>query len=308
MSERSDTFKIDDAASYDNLAGHFDHFTEQATQHLPPQMASLANLQPWHQVLDVGAGTGVVTLCIASKLDERGRVTGVDLAERMLRVASNKASDRGLTSRVNLTVMDAERLQLADESFDAVFSLYALRHFPDPQTAVNKMYRVLKPGGRVVVALGSRPPLLSRHGIAAIGRRVWGTVRQKTGMQLEACRFQDGLVREHMPAKKSDEAAAWTAHKQEFTGSAKNLLKKAGFLQITSRWSGQQTVIETPEDFWNLQMTFSSFSRKRLARASRSEVDALKSEFLKRSKQVLDRNGQLIYPTGAAIVAGTKTH
>ena len=56
---------------------------------------------------------------------------------------------------VTFRLSDAEQLEFPDQSFDVVLSLYALFHFPEPLRALGEMYRVLRPGGHVVIGVGS---------------------------------------------------------------------------------------------------------------------------------------------------------
>ncbi len=299
-------FKTGDANSYNEVADYFDKYTEMFTRHLPHAMLELVSLQPDHQVLDIGTGTGVVALQVAEQLENGGSVTGIDLSDGMLGIAGKKAENTGLADRARFTRMDAEKLEFDNDSFDTVLSLYALRHFPNPEKAVREIYRVLRNGGRVVVAVGSRPPLMSGEGIRAALRRIASIVRKSTGRELAACEFIDRLVNDHLPQSKSPETAQWTGHRHGFTGSTRQLLETAGFRDIRSTWKGQYSIIESAEDFWLLQMTFSSLARKRIAQADRSQVKKLKDEFTRQCEQVLSRHGRLVYQSGAAIVSGLK--
>jgi len=60
--------------------------------------------------------------------------------------------------------MDAESLNFDDEKFDVVVSLFALLHFPNPLAALEEIYRVLRPGGRMVLGVGSGIPIFSLSG------------------------------------------------------------------------------------------------------------------------------------------------
>lgn len=299
-------FKTADADSYNSVVDYFDQYTERFTCHMPGPMLSMAQLPAAGKVLDIGTGTGVVALEIASAMGEAGSVTGVDLSDGMLKTAREKAARKGLDKRIDYRKMDAERLELADNSFDAAVSLYALRHFPNPDKSVAEIYRVLKPGARIVVAVGSSPALLSAAGLRAAIRRVGSIVRRLQGRELAACEFIDSLVEKHIPKPVGDEIAGWVGDHHGFSGSIKGLVEAAGFTDIQSDWKGQYSIIESPEDFWLLQMTFSSLARKRIAAADELAVEELKSEFYRSCEKILKKNGRLVYQTGAAIVSGQK--
>ena len=98
------------------------------------------------RVLDVGIGTGLELPLFAPGQ----RVTGIDLAEPMLRRAQAKAA-RGQGAVDGLCVMDAARLAFPDASFDAVIAPYVLSVVPDPAAMLDEIARVVKPGGDVVM-------------------------------------------------------------------------------------------------------------------------------------------------------------
>jgi demethylmenaquinone methyltransferase/2-methoxy-6-polyprenyl-1,4-benzoquinol methylase len=269
-------------------------------------MMAMAGVQANQHILDIGTGTGIVALEIARNLGDGGKVVGIDLSDGMLATARAKAEKEGLSRQVEFLNMDAEALQFGDNAFDNVLSLYALRHFPNPEKAVAEIHRVLKPGGNVVVAVGSRPELLSKDGVVAVFRRISSIIRRLTGRELAACEFLDQLVNQHIPESATSETAGWTGHRHGFTGSVRDLLESAGFTNIDSTWRGQYSIIESPEEFWELQMTFSSLARKRIGQAEELVVDRLKNEFMSTCEGVLARQGRLVYQSGAAIISAVK--
>jgi demethylmenaquinone methyltransferase/2-methoxy-6-polyprenyl-1,4-benzoquinol methylase len=98
-------------------------------------------------VLDVASGTAGV----AMQLAERGpsHVVGIDLTEQMLRRGQANVASAGLAGRVNLTVGRAERLPFRDATFDGLTFTYLLRYVADPQTTLEELVRVVKPGAPV---------------------------------------------------------------------------------------------------------------------------------------------------------------
>jgi ubiquinone/menaquinone biosynthesis C-methylase UbiE len=100
------------------------------------------------KVLDVGAGTGAVTLPAAASSGPGGRVTAIDASEPMLRRLG--AQDFGASSApVVAAVMDATKLGIRDSSEDAVVSGLVLSSLPRPDAAMHEICRVLRPGGRL---------------------------------------------------------------------------------------------------------------------------------------------------------------
>jgi len=100
------------------------------------------------QILEVGVGTGLVL----PYYPPNAQVTGIDLSFHMLQKAVDKKVSRGLSQVGLLAAMDACNLGFADESFDAVTVPFVITLVPDPEGALDEMYRVLKPGGEIVVA------------------------------------------------------------------------------------------------------------------------------------------------------------
>jgi ubiquinone/menaquinone biosynthesis C-methylase UbiE len=104
------------------------------------------------QVLDVACGTGLVSFEAARAVGPGGRVLGVDLSERMIDAAKRRGRDLSL-SNCSFSRMDGELLALPDASFDVVLCGLGLMYMPDPQQALREMSRVLRPGGRLSIAV-----------------------------------------------------------------------------------------------------------------------------------------------------------
>lgn len=302
----SQNFKTRDATSYDAVAEQFDFFTERLTSPLAAHLISLAEIKPPDSVLDVGTGTGVVALLAAKKIAKGGRVHGIDLSEGMLVTATAKAEKLGLEEKIKFSQMDAENLEFEAETFDAVVSLFALLHFPNPLTALKEIYRVMRPGGKFVVAVGSRPPLFSASGLSHLVKIYSDLVRRKQGRQLVAPGFLDSLVEQHLPKAEEQEESDLASHSRNRTSGVSELVRSAGFKILQTDWQSHQAQLATPEDFWEVQRTFSSISRKRLSNAVPEKVESLRQEFFRQCRTVQSRGGNLVYPFAAFYVVAEK--
>jgi ubiquinone/menaquinone biosynthesis C-methylase UbiE len=114
-----------------------------------PRVVALADLEPGDRVLDLACGTGVVARTAAAEVGERGAVVAADLNPGMIAVARSLPAPLG--AAIEWHQADAGALPFADQDFDAVLCQLGLQFFTDRSAAIREMYRVLRPGGRVVV-------------------------------------------------------------------------------------------------------------------------------------------------------------
>jgi len=115
-------------------------------------MLELAALEPGQHVLDLACGTGLATLAAGELVGPSGSVLGTDLSGQMVEVARQRAIEQR-ASNVSFKRMDAETLKLPDATFDVVLCSLGLMYVPDAQQAIREWRRVLRPGGRVAVAV-----------------------------------------------------------------------------------------------------------------------------------------------------------
>lgn len=110
------------------------------------------------ELLDVATGTADVAL-MAAKVLKPSRIIGIDIANQMLDIGRKKILKEGLEGVITLETGDSEKLRFPDTSFDAVTVAFGVRNFENLEKGLSEMYRVLRPGGRIVILEFSRPQL-----------------------------------------------------------------------------------------------------------------------------------------------------
>ncbi len=109
------------------------------------------------RVLDVAGGTGDLAAQFAVRVGRRGQVVLADINDSMLEQGRARLTDRGIVSNVNFVQANAENLPFPDDYFDRVSIAFGLRNVTHIDRALASMYRVLKPGGALLVLEFSRP-------------------------------------------------------------------------------------------------------------------------------------------------------
>jgi len=145
------------ASLYDPLIEHLSFGREQRFRELCLKYMAI---RPEDRILDVGCGTGTLTLLAARQLGPQGAITGIDAAPRMIAIAQDKARRQGLAARFQAAV--AESLPFADGEFDLVVNSMFCHHLDLElkRAAFREMHRVLAPGGRLITADIDRPTTL----------------------------------------------------------------------------------------------------------------------------------------------------
>ena len=134
-----------------------------------PRLVAAAELETGMRVVDVACGTGVLSLEAWKAVSPGGAVVGIDLNPGMLSVARQKQSD------VQWHEGAAEALPFDDDAFDAVLSQFGLMFFADKRLALREMWRVLRPRGRLVIAVwDSLDQAPGYAGVTALLARLFG--------------------------------------------------------------------------------------------------------------------------------------
>lgn len=120
-------------------------------QALREATVKLAQIKPGERVLDVGCGTGDLTMAAKALADSTGEVYGTDASPEMIDLARRKVTRAGID--VTFQVDLIEKITFPDNQFDVVLSSLMMHHLPDDlkREGLAEIYRVLKPGGRLLI-------------------------------------------------------------------------------------------------------------------------------------------------------------
>lgn len=147
------------AQMFDNISKRYDFLNDVLSLGIHKSwrkkcVKKLKSLKPLH-ILDVATGTGDFAIaCTSLKPD---KITGIDISEGMLRVGREKISKKGLTQKITLQQGNAETVNFADSSFDAIVVGFGVRNFEHLEPGLSNLLRVLKPGGKLIVLEFSYP-------------------------------------------------------------------------------------------------------------------------------------------------------
>jgi ubiquinone/menaquinone biosynthesis C-methylase UbiE len=137
---------------WDKAAAHYDQYWARQLEPAQDRVLAMAGIREGESVLDVACGTGLVTFRAAESVGPRGTVVATDISDAMINRVNAIAAERAM-SQVTAERRDAEEIGQRDGAFDVVLCALGLMYVADPLRALQQMYRVLRPGGRVAVAV-----------------------------------------------------------------------------------------------------------------------------------------------------------
>jgi SAM-dependent methyltransferase len=243
-------------------------------------LAEDAQISGRQTVLDIATGQGEPALSVAALVGPEGKVFGIDLIPEMVAAARREASRLGLEN-VRFDVASADQLPFAPDTFDAALNRFGVMFFPSPMDAVRDMLRVLKPGGKLALA-------------------VWHFA-DRNPFHCSLSRVVDRFIDPPPVAPDAPDAFRFATR-----GKLVEICGQAGVVAPVERVL--QFKIDAPvpaEDFWALRLEMSEKLREKIARLpadQMAEVHRLAVESL--SEYSTDHG--LSFPAEVLIVSGTK--
>lgn len=148
------------AEMFDKIAGRYDvmnHFLSARTdiRWRKKAIRKLKKDNP-QQILDIATGTADMAL-LAYKMLKPEKIVGIDISDKMLEIGEKKIEKEQLGNNIQLQYGDSETINFAENSFDAVMVAFGVRNFENLDKGLTEMYRVLKPGGRLLILEFSKP-------------------------------------------------------------------------------------------------------------------------------------------------------
>lgn len=149
------------------------------------QILEAADPFPGMQVLDVPTGTGVIARQFVGKVGEKGRIIGVDSTQEKIDRARLSAQSARVGMRLEWKVMPVEKLSFGSDSFDLVTSTMTF-HRLDAENFLAQAFRVLKPGGRLLIADELAPQVGGEGSVRDTARRAWFRFIKRDPVEAEA--------------------------------------------------------------------------------------------------------------------------
>jgi SAM-dependent methyltransferase len=233
-----------------------------------------------NRVLDVGTGPGEPALTVANLVGPEGKVSGVDPSADMV-AAARRASARDGIANIDFEVAPADRLPFPANTFDAVVSRFAAMFFPLPVEGIREILRVLKPEGKMALA-------------------VW-YLADRNPFHYVLSRVVERYVAPAPAAPDAPDAFRFAA-----PGKLLALLKQAEAAKASERVL--QFNIEVPlsmEDFWTMRSEMSDKYRSSLSKLSREQIQKIRAEVLEGLRQYATSEG-VSFPAEVLIVQGER--
>ena len=212
------------ATTYNAAADHFDAAPLGFWERIGKRTIELASLRHGAHVLDACCGSGASAIPAAEAVGSSGRVVGVDLAENLLALARAKAHRRNLR-HTEFKLGDIEALDSSVERFDAVICVFGIFFLPDMPAGVRSLWRLLRPGGRLVLTTWG--PRVLEPGSTAF----WNAVRDE----------RPDLYKNFNPWDRINETPALAA-----------MLAEGGVQTTTIVAEQGVQLLGSPEDFWTI--------------------------------------------------------
>ncbi|MCF6323340.1 MAG: class I SAM-dependent methyltransferase [Gammaproteobacteria bacterium] len=238
----------DNQPDWGTLAEKFDLWTPHIAPVGDALLAAL-DVQSGEHILDLASGTGEPALTLA-KRQPLVKIIGTDVADGMVQVATRKAREQQLKN-LSFQIMAAEALSFPDDHFDRLSCRFGVMLFADPAVGLQQMVRVLKPGGRCVLA-------------------VWDTLEGMTSVHWMQQVFKNRIPESEQPAV--DKIVSMSG------GVLEKLLAQAGFVGIETQVNRFEYQFSDFDAYWQ-NCVDSAIMKQQLDVLKAEQFDEVRSAF-----------------------------
>lgn len=141
---------------WDKAATYYENCWQEQLKPAHDLLIETSNVQYGDNIIDLAAGTGLVSFRLIDKAGDKGDLLATDISDEMVNIG-NDLTKKANRENINFKRMDAENLNVENDTYDLATCALGLMYFPEPDNSLSEIYRVLKSGGRAVVAVwGSR--------------------------------------------------------------------------------------------------------------------------------------------------------
>lgn len=237
------------------------------------ELVNAAKIRPTDHVLDVGCGTGAVSMHVARLLGPSGLLVGIDFSRGALDIAKSSVPTG------NFIEMDAENIGL-DAKFDKIVCQYVLMFFPDPGLVIHRLWTLLREGGMLVVAVHGTPE----------GVPYFSTIMEP--------------VLHYIPDIRPEGTP--TVHRFGNTEDLQKVIAGAGFSNISVKEFIFDHKAGTFEEYWSDYMSTTANSiRTMIESKGPAVVSAIKAEAEKKSEK-FTKNGSVHFPWQVLIATAVR--
>ena len=250
-------------------------WTWSASRQVSEWMVEKLDPQPGQTILELAAGTGETGFAAAARLGDEGRLIATDFAPQMVEAAERGAQKLGL-SNVEFRVMDAERMDIDDDSVDGVLCRWGYMLMADPGAALGETRRVLRDGGRLALSVWGAP---EDNPFATVGREALGALG-------------------HMAAPRPGDPGIFAMGRED---RIRELVTGAGFGHVEVEPIPVEWRFDDIEDYWRFLNEVAGAVAMVIERLTDSERSAVRAAIEERAEQ-FRANGGYVMP-GVALNA-----
>lgn len=164
---------------------------DKAFSNLILKYAAQLSLPESALALEIGCGTGATTRFLAQRDNFSGKAYGVDQSPDFIEVAKRFAQSENISDRIEFSVGDAHKLDFSDSMFDVVIAHTVISHVTEPETVIQEMARVVKPGGTLVIFDGDYSSLTFAYPEHEFGLKMSKALAQAT--------FNNTIIMQELP-------------------------------------------------------------------------------------------------------------